>query len=120
LFSQREGCIFVNEGAASARSWLGDHPETIVLDVRSAREFEGGGLPGAVNVSLGVSDFGERLAGWERDRPLLVYCAGGYRSRKAVSRLQELGFTHIHHLHRGYLSWKLVSSPPKASGGRRE
>jgi rhodanese-related sulfurtransferase len=34
-----------------------------------------------------------------------VYCAGGYRSRKAVVQLKQLGFENIQHLHRGYLSW---------------
>ena len=44
-------------------------------------------------------------------RPVLVYCAGGYRSRKAVSILRELGFVSIHNLHRGFHSWRLAGLP---------
>jgi rhodanese-related sulfurtransferase len=36
---------------------------------------------------------------------VLIYCAGGFRSRKAVVVLKELGFENIQHLHRGYGSW---------------
>jgi len=42
----------------------------------------------------------------DRDRPVLVYCAGGYRSRKTVEVLRSLGFRSVHHLHRGMLAWR--------------
>jgi rhodanese-related sulfurtransferase len=42
---------------------------------------------------------------------VLVYCAGGFRSRKAVAKLKELGFKNIQHIHRGYMSWKPDTQP---------
>ena len=77
-----------------------------MLDVRSEGEHAGGALPGAVNVSLGDPAFDEKTGALDRTRPVLVYCAGGFRSRKAVDRLKAMGFENIRHLHRGYLSWK--------------
>jgi rhodanese-related sulfurtransferase len=77
-----------------------------VLDVRSDKEFAGGALPGAVNLSLGDAVFDEKAGALDRSRPVLVYCAGGFRSRQAVERLKAMGFQDIRHLHRGYLSWK--------------
>jgi rhodanese-related sulfurtransferase len=106
LFAAEPGRSCENLDAAEAAAWLRGHPETQVLDVRSGREFAGGALPGALNVSLGEADFDERVGELDRARPVLVYCAGGYRSRKAVDRLKSLGFENIRHLHRGYLSWK--------------
>lgn len=106
LFADLPGGTCVNLDAAGAREWMRAHPQTQVLDVRSPREFRTGCLPGAVNLSLGAPDFRERLSVLSRTQPVLVYCAGGYRSRKAVEHLRELGFTTIRHLHRGYLSWK--------------
>ena len=76
-----------------------------MLDVRSDGEFAGGALPGAVNVSLGDAAFDEKVGALDRSRPVLVYCAGGFRSRKAVAKLKELGFENIQHIHRGYMSW---------------
>ena len=106
LFKAEQGRICANLSAAEASAWLREHPETQVLDVRSAREFLRGALPGAVNISAGDEDFDGRVSALEKQKPVLVYCAGGYRSRKAVARLKARGFENIRHLHRGYLSWK--------------
>lgn len=95
-----------NLSASEAKTWLREHPETQVLDVRSKGEFEGGALPKAVNISLGDEGFEAQLGTLDKGKPVLVYCAGGFRSRKAAGKLKELGFQNIQHIHRGYLSWK--------------
>ncbi len=111
LFQAEPGRVCANLNAGQAQAWLRSHPETQVLDVRSANEFAGGALPGAVNLSLGSAEFESRVATLDRTKPVLVYCAGGYRSRKAVATLKQLGFENIQHLHRGYLSWPTPSQP---------
>lgn len=99
-----DGCH--NLSASEANTWLRQHPETQVLDVRSAGEFSGGALPKAVNISIGDNAFDGKVESLDKEKPVLVYCAGGFRSRKAVARLKELGFKNIQHIHRGYMSWK--------------
>jgi len=99
-----DGCR--NLSASEANAWLREHPETQVLDVRSKSEFEGGALPKAVNISFGDESFDSRVTSLDQAKPVLVYCDGGYRSRKAVHRLKQLGFRNIQHIHRGYMSWK--------------
>lgn len=111
LFRAEPGRVCANLKAGEAQAWLNDHPETQVLDVRSAGEFAGGALPKAVNVSLGDPAFASKVAALDTARPVLVYCAGGYRSRKAVAKLKQLGFANIQHLHRGYLSWPATAKP---------
>jgi rhodanese-related sulfurtransferase len=111
LFSAEAGKICENLNAVEAAAFLRDHPGTQVLDVRSEGEHAGGALPGAVNVSLGDAAFERKVGGLDRQRPVLVYCAGGFRSRKAVERLKAMGFENIRHLHRGYLSWKPDQTP---------
>ena len=106
LFLAAPGCVCANLNADQANTWLREHPETQVLDVRSANEFSGGALPEAVNISIGDEAFDTKVAALDRERPVLVYCAGGFRSRKAVDRLKQLGFRNIQHIHRGYMSWK--------------
>lgn len=106
LFKAASGRVCANLNADQANAWLREHPETQVLDVRSKGEFEGGALPGAVNISIGDAAFDEKVTTFDKAKPVLVYCAGGFRSRKAVARLKELGFENIQHIHRGYLSWR--------------
>jgi rhodanese-related sulfurtransferase len=106
LFKAGPGRVCRNLSAKEAHAWLREHPETQVLDVRSAREFSGGALPGAVNIAIRDDDFPAKAGALDRTRPLLVYCAGGFRSRRAVETLKHLGFENIRHIHRGYMSWK--------------
>lgn len=106
LFKDAPGRVCTNLNADQANAWLREHPETQVLDVRSRGEFEGGALPGAVNISIGDATFDEKVSAFNKAKPVLVYCAGGFRSRKAVGKLKELGFENIQHIHRGYLSWR--------------
>ena len=106
LFTAAPGSECTNLNGDQANAWLREHPETQVLDVRSKGEFEGGALPKAVNISIGDEGFETKVATLDRAKPVLVYCAGGFRSRKAVAKLKELGFKNIQHIHRGYMSWK--------------
>ena len=111
LFKAAPGCVCENLNADQANAWLREHPETQVLDVRSKGEFDGGALPKAVNISIGDDAFDNKVAKLDTSKPVLVYCAGGMRSRKAVARLKPLGFQNIQHIHRGYMSWKPDSQP---------
>jgi rhodanese-related sulfurtransferase len=111
LFRAEPGTECGNLNARAAAEFLQSHPRTQVLDVRSAAEFGGGALPGAMHISIGDPAFSEKLQNLDRDRPVLVYCAGGYRSRKAVPVLKELGFRSIQHIHRGYHSWQFAGQP---------
>ncbi|HEY1052023.1 MAG TPA: rhodanese-like domain-containing protein [Prosthecobacter sp.] len=111
LFKAPPGSVCANINAGQANAWLREHPETQVLDVRSAGEFEAGALPGAVNISTGDAAFETKVAALNKEKPVLVYCAGGFRSRKAVVVLKQLGFRNIQHIHRGYMSWSPGSQP---------
>lgn len=67
----------------------------LLLDVRSAREFAAGHLPGSV--SLPVERVGGaigRLAGPERS--ILLYCTTGERSRTAAQVLRRLGYGKVY------------------------
>jgi len=111
LFKTEPGRVCANLNATQANTWLREHPSTQVLDVRSANEFSGGALPHAINISLGDATFDTKIAALDKAQPVLIYCAGGFRSRKAVAKLKKLGFQNIQHIHRGYMSWKPDSQP---------
>ena len=46
-----------------------------------------------------------------RDRPVLVFCAGGYRSSMAASLLQRDGFTNVSELAGGIAAWEAAGLP---------
>ena len=47
----------------------------------------------------------ERLAVLDASKPTIVYCAGGYRSSIAASRLKAAGFADVSDLLGGYGAW---------------
>jgi phage shock protein E len=77
----------------TARDWLKQGAK--VIDVRSEGEFQGGHLPGAINIPLDrLSDEIGRLAP-DKDQPLLLHFLSGARSGMGKSRLQKLGYRHV-------------------------
>lgn len=120
LFDPRTGSIAVNLSARRARDWIATCPDLQVLDVRTPAETARGTLPGARRITWGEAGFRQALAGWDRSRPILVYCEGGYRSRKAVAVLRSLGFVSVHHLHRGMMAWRWAGHPVVVGDSRTE
>lgn len=78
-------------------------PNIQVVDVRQPGETEGGIIEGAICVPL--TRLNERLGELDPSRPTLVYCAGGFRSSIAVSRMIGAGFNDIADLLGGYGAW---------------
>jgi rhodanese-related sulfurtransferase len=46
-----------------------------------------------------------------QDRPLLVHCAGGYRSAIAASMLQNRGFDQVSEIAGGMSAWEKAGLP---------
>lgn len=84
----------------------------VVLDVRTPGEFasETGHLQGALLLPVQVLE--RRIAELEplKDRPILVYCRSGNRSRPASEALAAAGFT-VHMLDGGILAWNDAGLP---------
>src|SRR3954453_5701922 len=81
----------------------------VALDVRSPAEREQKSIPGSISVPL--NHLRERVGELPVDRPLLVYCAGGYRSAIAASLLQQLGFSDVSELAGGIAAWDAAKLP---------
>jgi rhodanese-related sulfurtransferase len=118
LFAPEPGRICVNMRPGPLRDLMQTKSDLQVLDVRSRKEFVAGALPGATNVPFADGAFRQQAGEMDRTRPVLVYCAGGLRSRKAVKVLRALGFPAIYHLHRGYYSWQLARLPVVRTKGQ--
>ena len=76
----------------------------VMVDVRAPGERQQKRIAGSVGIPL--NHLGERLSELPADRPLLVYCAGGYRSSIAASLLQRHGFTQVSEIAGGIAAWE--------------
>jgi hydroxyacylglutathione hydrolase len=89
--------------ALAAELLAGPHPP-LVVDVRAPREHQQKHIDGSI--SLPLTHLTERLGELPKNRPLLVHCAGGYRSSVAASILQEKGFSQLQELAGGIAAWE--------------
>jgi rhodanese-related sulfurtransferase len=80
-----------------------DLDDPLVLDVRTPTEWDNGHIEGSRNMPL--NQLSSRLDELPGDRPIVVHCAGGYRSTIAVSLLQNQGFENVFDLVGGYKAW---------------
>lgn len=74
-----------------------------LLDVRQPQEYEAGHIPGAQLVPVG--DLFKRMSEIDPEKPVLVYCAIGGRSRIAAQMLAEEGYGRVYDLTGGFKAW---------------
>ncbi len=94
---------------AGLQSAIGNVDDLQLVDIRQPGETEGGIIPGAITIPL--TRLNERLASLDASKPTIVYCAGGYRSSIAASRMALAGFGDISDLLGGYGAWQAAQTP---------
>jgi molybdopterin/thiamine biosynthesis adenylyltransferase/rhodanese-related sulfurtransferase len=89
-----------------AHARLGDHDAPLFLDVRELDEWQEGHIPGALHIPRGNLE--SRVEGLvpDKERELVIYCAGGSRSAFAAKSLTELGYTTVASMAGGFSDWK--------------
>ena len=81
---------------------LADDAVTLV-DIRNPGERESGAIPGSVPIPL--AQLRARLEQVPVGKPIVVHCAGGWRSSVAASLLRAQGFENVTDLLGGYHAW---------------
>lgn len=81
-------------------------PGAQLLDVRTKDEFAVSHLKDAQNICVTDTDFKQKVAHLDKDKPVYVYCKKGGRSAQASKILKELGFTKIFDLQGGITNWE--------------
>ena len=75
-----------------------------LVDIRQPGETAGGIIDGAIEIPL--TQLNVKLASLDASKPTIVYCAGGFRSSIAASRMAAAGFTDVSDLLGGYGAWE--------------
>ncbi len=94
------------------------HDEAVtVVDVRSANEWAGGHVPGALHIPLGY--LADRCRSIPSGKSIVMQCQGGGRSAIAASLLERLGFTGVINLTGGFSAWTSAGLPVEGSHGHQ-
>ena len=97
---------------ASERMAAASGKVPLAIDVRTSREREQKRIGGSLAIPL--NHLAERSSELPADRPLIVYCAGGYRSSIAASLLQRHGFRDVSEVAGGITAWEAARLPVEA------
>lgn len=92
--------------------------DVLVVDIREPEERRtNGAIAGSVSAPRGMLEFyadptsAYHKEGFDPDRRVILHCASGGRSALAVKSLQELGYSNIAHLDKGFNGWKEQGQP---------
>lgn len=100
--------VTAQDGAA-----LLDSPpeDLVILDVRTAEEFDEAHIDGAVMLDFYRDDFADQLAELDPDVPYLLYCRSGNRSGQTAGLMSQLGFTDVADVDGGVIAWADAGLP---------
>ncbi|MES2555751.1 MAG: thioredoxin domain-containing protein [Bacteroidota bacterium] len=78
----------------------------VLIDLRSAKDFSEGHIPGAVNVDAAWPTFKWRIDELDTACPVFLYCRNGERSAREAAYLRSKGFISITILRGGFQQWQ--------------
>lgn len=91
--------------------------EVVLLDARERAEFDVSHLPGALWIGPSGANLSE-LGPLPADRPVIVYCAAGWRSAEAARLLSASGVTRVENLRGSIFRWVGENRPLVDRDGR--
>jgi len=102
---------YTDINASEAYGLLSSDPSVFLLDVRSLSEYVAGHIPGAYHIPHDVISDREAELPERRNRSILVYCQGGYRSSLASAEIAEIGYSPVQNMAGGFASWSEIGYP---------
>jgi len=97
---------------AGLRTAMDDIDDLQLVDVRQPGETEGGTIEGAIVIPL--TRLAEHYETLDPTKPTVIYCAGGFRSSIAASKLMSAGFDDVSDLLGGYGAWTAAAQTADA------
>jgi rhodanese-related sulfurtransferase len=88
-----------------AEKLINSRKDLVILDVRTEDEFSAGHIKGAKNLSFLDDDFQQKLKEVE-GKPVLVHCASGGRSARAIKQMLGKDFPELYHMNGGLKAWQ--------------
>ena len=76
-----------------------------LIDVSYPREFARHHIQGAMNINFRSPDFRQQIDQLNRNKPILLYCGHGVRSKLTANLCRKMGFKTIYDLDNGIAGW---------------
>ena len=79
----------------ATQAWSMIKSGALLIDVRTKKEFEEGHIKDAINIPFEETNNLMTAIGFDKRRPVVVYCRSGNRSGKAKTELDKRGYTNV-------------------------
>jgi len=108
------GCTTTGDGYMQQQELLtqinqGNPP--IIVDVRSTSEYQSGHVPGAIHVPFWTAFTTDKMAGYNKDDLVVMYCAHGPRAGVAKLAFYFSGFKNLSYLSGHMTAWAKADLP---------
>lgn len=87
------------------------NPDVQLIDVRTPAEVADVRIDGSVNMDVKSSDFASLAETLDKDKLVLLYCASGMRSGRAMELMKNSGFKEVYNLEGGLKAWLEADMP---------
>lgn len=81
--------------AEELKQMMDDEEIFVILDIRSAMEYDRGHIEGAINIPAEELEEQAEEMIQSKSTPIIVYCKNGTRTGKAIRTLEKLGYTRV-------------------------
>ncbi|MBK9163927.1 MAG: sulfurtransferase [Acidobacteria bacterium] len=83
----------------------------VLVDVREDNEWQMGHATDAIHLGRGVIE--RDIVGQipNKEKEIILYCGGGYRSALAADMLQKMGYTNVFSMAGGWKAWRDADAP---------
>ena len=109
--TSKESEWLTHVNAKEANELIQSKTPPMVLDIRTSFEVKSGIIPGARTANYYAKDFEEQVAKLDKEKPIVVHCRSGGRSKESLPVFKKLGFKKVYHLDGGILAWEKAGFP---------
>ena len=109
--SRKENSAEPEISIEDARRLIQSRSPATLIDVREEWETTRGALDGSIHIPLDRLEEEKKLLPQDPNKPIIIYCAIGMRSVRAVSKLAKMGYRNLHSMTGGISAWIQAGYP---------
>lgn len=96
-----------------SRERIQRNPDAVLIDVREDSEWAAGHATEAMHIGKGVLERDLEKLVPDKNRELILYCGGGFRSALSADVAQKMGYRNVFSMAGGYKAMVAASWPTK-------
>lgn len=88
-----------------------DKEDFVLIDCREAEERQEGYIAESLSIPRGVLEMTVERSFADKNKAIVIYCAGGGRSALAAQSLKNMGYTSVASMEGGFGNWRQSGFP---------